>query len=105
MLTAYAVDIWRQGFPLCVRIEVELTPYLGGFHTGDASSYDGVPVVERSIVLDEPIIYVSLNYRLHGKYKICPISLLRLTSSITHSIWVSPRKRGQRGWYWKPRTT
>lgn len=31
-------------------------------------SYDGTSLVERSIAMDEPIIYVSMNYRVSGTY-------------------------------------
>ena len=40
--------------------------YGGGFTAGDASSYDGSTVVQRSVELGEPIIYVNFNYRLNG---------------------------------------
>ncbi|KZP26795.1 alpha beta-hydrolase [Athelia psychrophila] len=36
----------------------------GGFTSGSSSTTDGSPVVERSMALDEPIIYVSFNYRV-----------------------------------------
>ncbi|KIK61900.1 hypothetical protein GYMLUDRAFT_243066 [Collybiopsis luxurians FD-317 M1] len=36
----------------------------GGFQIGRTQMYDGTPIVERSIQLGEPIIYVSMNYRL-----------------------------------------
>ncbi|OCH90540.1 alpha/beta-hydrolase [Obba rivulosa] len=36
----------------------------GGFSTGSAIDYNGQAVVKRSVELDEPLIYVSLNYRL-----------------------------------------
>ncbi|OSX62581.1 hypothetical protein POSPLADRAFT_1065829 [Postia placenta MAD-698-R-SB12] len=38
----------------------------GAFETGDSSSFPGAPIVERSIVLGEPVIFVSANYRLHA---------------------------------------
>jgi acetylcholinesterase len=37
---------------------------LGGFQAGDTSNNPGNTVVERAIALNEPIIYVSANYRL-----------------------------------------
>ncbi|KIJ11923.1 hypothetical protein PAXINDRAFT_118603 [Paxillus involutus ATCC 200175] len=40
--------------------------YGGAFETGDASAYDGIPVVARSQVLGSEVIYVSFNYRLNG---------------------------------------
>ncbi|RPD58750.1 carotenoid ester lipase precursor [Lentinus tigrinus ALCF2SS1-7] len=41
--------------------------YGGGFTTGSNAilAYNGTAIVERSIELDEPVIYVALNYRLH----------------------------------------
>ncbi|KAH8981886.1 carotenoid ester lipase precursor [Lactarius akahatsu] len=38
--------------------------YGGGFEIGGPSTYDGGKVVERSIELKQPVIYVSINYRL-----------------------------------------
>ncbi|PAV16481.1 sterol esterase from carbohydrate esterase family CE10 [Pyrrhoderma noxium] len=38
----------------------------GGFETGGPSLYPGNTIVERSIALEEPIIYVSANYRLNA---------------------------------------
>ncbi|KAJ6554984.1 carotenoid ester lipase precursor [Mycena vulgaris] len=36
----------------------------GGFEVGSPSIYDGATIVERSIALGKPVIYVSMNYRL-----------------------------------------
>ncbi|KAF8194390.1 alpha beta-hydrolase [Mycena galopus ATCC 62051] len=36
----------------------------GGFEVGSPQMYDGTTIVERSIALGEPVIYVSMNYRL-----------------------------------------
>ncbi|OBZ75697.1 Lipase 1 [Grifola frondosa] len=36
----------------------------GGFETGSTLTFDGGVVVQRSIELDEPVIYVSMNYRV-----------------------------------------
>ncbi|KAJ8081169.1 hypothetical protein PM082_018012 [Marasmius tenuissimus] len=38
----------------------------GGFEVGSPSSYDGGSIVERSLELGQPVIYVSMNYRLTG---------------------------------------
>ncbi|KAF8815491.1 carotenoid ester lipase precursor [Phlegmacium glaucopus] len=38
--------------------------YGGAFEDGDASANPGDPVVARSIALDEPVVYVSANYRV-----------------------------------------
>lgn len=34
--------------------------------TGDASSYNGTQIVARSVQLDQPIIFVSMNYRINA---------------------------------------
>lgn len=39
----------------------------GGFELGWNSMYDGSPWVQQSIDLDQPIIFVSVNYRVGGK--------------------------------------
>ncbi|KAL0064274.1 hypothetical protein AAF712_008718 [Marasmius tenuissimus] len=39
---------------------------IGGFEVGSPSSYDGGSIVERSLELGQPVIYVSMNYRLTG---------------------------------------
>ncbi|KAF7299717.1 Carboxylic ester hydrolase [Mycena chlorophos] len=36
----------------------------GGFELGSPEMYDGTVIVERSISLGEPVVYVSMNYRL-----------------------------------------
>ncbi|KAJ7258780.1 carotenoid ester lipase precursor [Mycena haematopus] len=36
----------------------------GGFEIGSPQMYDGTPIVQRSIAMGEPVIYVSMNYRL-----------------------------------------
>ncbi|KAJ6555000.1 carotenoid ester lipase precursor [Mycena vulgaris] len=38
----------------------------GGFELGSPAMYDGKTVVERSIAMGEPVIYVSMNYRISG---------------------------------------
>lgn len=40
----------------------------GGFEIGWNSMYDGSPWVQKSIDLDQPIIFVSVNYRVGGKF-------------------------------------
>ncbi|KAF9265193.1 alpha/beta-hydrolase [Marasmius fiardii PR-910] len=40
--------------------------YGGGFELGSTQMYDGTVIVERSIILGQPVIYVSMNYRLSG---------------------------------------
>ncbi|KAJ7051684.1 Alpha/Beta hydrolase protein [Mycena amicta] len=36
----------------------------GGFELGSPQMYDGTTIVERSIAIGEPVIYVSMNYRV-----------------------------------------
>ncbi|KAK0460036.1 carotenoid ester lipase precursor [Desarmillaria tabescens] len=38
----------------------------GGFELGGTAMYDGTSIVTRSITLDQPVIYVSMNYRVSG---------------------------------------
>ena len=38
----------------------------GGFEFGDTSLTQGQDLVNRSLALGEPVIYVSANYRLNG---------------------------------------
>ncbi|KAF8272611.1 Alpha/Beta hydrolase protein [Lactarius quietus] len=38
--------------------------YGGGYETGSTTLYDGTVIVNRSIALQQPVIYVSMNYRL-----------------------------------------
>ncbi|RPD69832.1 carotenoid ester lipase precursor [Lentinus tigrinus ALCF2SS1-7] len=49
------------------KLPVLVWIYGGGFADGSNSipAYNGTAIVERSIQLNEPVIYVALNYRLH----------------------------------------
>ncbi|KZV64178.1 carotenoid ester lipase precursor [Peniophora sp. CONT] len=38
--------------------------YGGGYEVGSPQMYDGTVIVERSIAIGEPVIYVSMNYRV-----------------------------------------
>ncbi|KAI0791004.1 carotenoid ester lipase precursor [Abortiporus biennis] len=38
--------------------------YGGGFEFGSTNPYDGAVIVNRSVALSEPVIYVSMNYRV-----------------------------------------
>ncbi|PPQ78726.1 hypothetical protein CVT25_010729 [Psilocybe cyanescens] len=40
--------------------------WLGGFQLGSTSMYDGAAIVKKSQDLGQPVIYVSMNYRLTG---------------------------------------
>ncbi|KAJ7268043.1 carotenoid ester lipase precursor [Mycena rebaudengoi] len=46
------------------KLPVVVWIFGGGFELGSPSMYNGVPIVERSIQLGEPVIYVSMNYRV-----------------------------------------
>ncbi|KAF4589937.1 hypothetical protein EYR38_009232 [Pleurotus pulmonarius] len=50
------------------KLPVAVWVFGGGFELGSPSLYDGGLIVERSIQLGEPVIYVSMNYRLSGGY-------------------------------------
>ena len=40
--------------------------FSGGFEVGDSSKFPGNALVNRSVALGEPVIYVSANYRVNG---------------------------------------
>jgi carboxylesterase type B len=46
------------------KLPVLMWIFGGGFELGGPQMYDGAGIVERSIELDEPVIYVSINYRV-----------------------------------------
>ncbi|VDB90063.1 unnamed protein product [Peniophora sp. CBMAI 1063] len=46
------------------RLPVAYWIYGGGFQNGAASWYNGTALVARSLQIDEPVIYVAVNYRL-----------------------------------------
>ncbi|KAJ6584319.1 alpha beta-hydrolase [Mycena capillaripes] len=46
------------------KLPVVVWIFGGGFELGSPAMYDGVPIVQRSIAMGEPVIYVSMNYRL-----------------------------------------
>ncbi|KAH8079812.1 carotenoid ester lipase precursor [Cristinia sonorae] len=48
------------------KLPVAVWLHGGGFQTGGSSTYNGAVIVNRSVALEEPIIYVSINYRLSG---------------------------------------
>ncbi|TFK32450.1 sterol esterase [Crucibulum laeve] len=52
--------------PAGKKLPVLFWIYGGGFEVGDTSLNPGNTVVERSIALNEPIIYVSANYRVNA---------------------------------------
>ncbi|TFY80547.1 hypothetical protein EWM64_g3464 [Hericium alpestre] len=48
------------------QLPVLLYIFAGGFELGGPSGWDGRPIVERSIEIGEPIVYVSLSYRINA---------------------------------------
>jgi len=62
-----SVYIWRLLLYLLLLLwAVSYPGFAGGFEIGDTSRRKGNNIVKRSIALDEPVIYVSANYRLNG---------------------------------------
>lgn len=45
------------------KLPVAIWIFGGGFETGSPSIYDGTVIVDRSIALGDPVVYVSINYR------------------------------------------
>ncbi|KAN0139660.1 Alpha/Beta hydrolase fold [Lactarius tabidus] len=46
------------------KLPVVVWIYGGGFEDGATANFDGTVIVNRSIALQEPVIYVSMNYRV-----------------------------------------
>ncbi len=62
-----SVYIWRLSLYLLLSVRIDSDPgFSGAFLVGDTSQYIGDNIVNRSIALHEPVIYVSANYRLNG---------------------------------------
>ncbi len=64
--TFQTVYLWRSAHSILSGVFTYSGP-LGGFQIGDTSMYPGDTVVNRSIALNEPVIFVSANYRVNGK--------------------------------------
>ncbi|KAF9789744.1 sterol esterase [Thelephora terrestris] len=62
----YANVIRPAGVTEQSKLPVVVWFYGGAFAVGDGSSYDGSTVVQRSVELGEPVIYVNFNYRLNA---------------------------------------
>ena len=70
---------------------------LGGFQFGDTSLNPGDHVVARSIALGEPVIYVSVNYRLNGTVSSCMMMKMMMMTYFHWGLWSSswiPRRKG-----------
>ncbi|KAI0091742.1 carotenoid ester lipase precursor [Irpex rosettiformis] len=62
------INVWKpSNLSSNARIPVVIWIFGGGFEAGDSSAFDGSVIVQRSIDMGEPIIYVSMNYRLSGE--------------------------------------
>ncbi|OBZ75690.1 Lipase 1 [Grifola frondosa] len=60
-----SLNIWRPtNAGPSANLPVVVWIYGGGFEIGGTSTYDGGIIVRRSIQLGEPVIYVSMNYRI-----------------------------------------
>ena len=97
-----SVYIWRSlSYPFLSLRTVSDPGFSGAFQVGDTSQYIGDNIVHRSIALDEPVIYVSANYRLNG--------METLNDPVRDHCWYSssiriPRWKGsERSWNWKRR--
>jgi len=61
------LNVFRPaGVAANAKLPVVVFFYGGAFMTGDASSYNATNLVARSVALGEPVIYVSLNYRVNA---------------------------------------
>ncbi|KAI0766811.1 carotenoid ester lipase precursor [Irpex lacteus] len=62
------VNVFKpSNVPAGKKLSVVIWIYGGGFSVGSSSAYDGSVLVQRSIDLGEPILFVSLNHR-HAAY-------------------------------------
>ncbi|KAF9523406.1 carotenoid ester lipase precursor [Crepidotus variabilis] len=52
--------------PANAKLPVLVWIFGGGYMIGSTSTYDGGLIVRRSLALNQPVIYVSMNYRLSG---------------------------------------
>ncbi|KAI0091741.1 carotenoid ester lipase precursor [Irpex rosettiformis] len=59
------LNIWKPSeVPEGTRLPVVVWIHGGGFEVGSAASTDGSVIVKRSLEMDNPIMYISINYRL-----------------------------------------
>ncbi|KAK7042680.1 Alpha/beta-hydrolase [Favolaschia claudopus] len=63
------LNIWRPSQTSSGKFSAKKLPILvyihgGGLSTGAGSEWDGTSLVRRSVATEEPIIYISINYRL-----------------------------------------
>ncbi|KAL0947937.1 hypothetical protein HGRIS_010568 [Hohenbuehelia grisea] len=61
------INVFRPpGISSSSKLPVVVWIFGGGFIVGAPNRYKAGMVVERSIQLNKPVVYVSLNYRLNG---------------------------------------
>ncbi|KAF9530016.1 sterol esterase [Crepidotus variabilis] len=61
------INVYKPSkIPKSTKLPVLFWIYGGGFEIGDTSSSNASDLIRRSIALDEPVIYVSANYRLNA---------------------------------------
>lgn len=48
------------------KLPVVFWIYGGGFEFGSTQSYDGTSLIQRSVTIGKPVIYVAVNYRVSG---------------------------------------
>ncbi|KAI0704340.1 carotenoid ester lipase precursor [Cytidiella melzeri] len=61
------LNVWQPaGVAADQRLPVVVYIYGGGWVTGGSQTLDGGIIVERSLAMGQPIVYVSMNYRLSG---------------------------------------
>lgn len=59
------VNVWTPtNVPAGTKLPVVAWIYGGGFEGGSTTTYDGGIIVSRSVELGQPVVYVSMNYRL-----------------------------------------
>ncbi|KAM0787823.1 hypothetical protein ACM66B_003877 [Microbotryomycetes sp. NB124-2] len=54
------------GVSSSAKLPVMVWVYGGAFELGASATYDGSPIVRRSVANKQPVIYVSLNYRVNS---------------------------------------
>ncbi|SJK98687.1 uncharacterized protein ARMOST_01956 [Armillaria ostoyae] len=59
------VNVWAPA-NASKTLPVVMWIYGGGFETGYTEAYDASDLVERSLILNEPVVFVSANYRVNA---------------------------------------
>ncbi|KAI0804505.1 carotenoid ester lipase precursor [Irpex lacteus] len=59
------INVWQpEGVSEGAKLPVVVWVFGGGFESGGSAAFDGSAIVQRSIDMNQPIIYVSLNHRV-----------------------------------------